>query len=129
MSLSGIRMAAQALQAHQRSLEVTGQNIANVNTSGYSRQVTVTRSVPSGGVDVVSVMRTHAAWLDSAADALTGETGRTGVHQQYASRLEEALREPSDAGLQTAMDRFFSAATDLADHAGDISRRQSFLRS
>ena len=32
MSFFGINLASRALRAHQRSLEVTGQNIANVNT-------------------------------------------------------------------------------------------------
>ncbi|MBL8040236.1 MAG: hypothetical protein JNM04_02695, partial [Chthonomonas sp.] len=34
----GINLASSALRAFQRGLDVTGHNIANVNTPGYSRQ-------------------------------------------------------------------------------------------
>ncbi len=37
-TFSGINNASRALSAAQRGMEVTGQNIANVNTDGYSRQ-------------------------------------------------------------------------------------------
>lgn len=37
--LGNLTLASQALQAQQRGLEVTGQNIANVNTPGYTRRI------------------------------------------------------------------------------------------
>ena len=37
-TFSGINTASRALGAAQRGMETTGQNIANVNTPGYSRQ-------------------------------------------------------------------------------------------
>ena len=43
--LGNLTLAARALEAQQRGLEVAGQNIANVNTPGYARRV----------VDLVSV--------------------------------------------------------------------------
>jgi flagellar hook-associated protein 1 len=81
MSLQGIYLASRALNAHQRALETTGQNIANVNTPGYSRQVTALRSVSSsdsttlsgvsngvgGGVDATIILRSHASWLDRSS--------------------------------------------------------------
>src|SRR5689334_8895416 len=104
-------MASRALQADQRALEVTGQNIANVDVPGYSRQVAILRSVlgpgaesldengnpvaPGGGVDVALVQRTHAAWLDNAAVGLNAQVGQTTINDQTASRVESMLSEPT----------------------------------
>ena len=38
MSISGLLLGTRALQVNQIALEITGQNIANVNTPGYTRQ-------------------------------------------------------------------------------------------
>ena len=38
-----------ALLVQQRALQVTGQNIANVNTPGYSRQRAILIAVPPAG--------------------------------------------------------------------------------
>ena len=35
---SSLNVGSQALAAAQRALDVTGQNVSNVNTEGYSRQ-------------------------------------------------------------------------------------------
>src|SRR5437660_6453391 len=98
MSFFGINLASRSLQADQRALEVTGQNIANADVPGYSRQVAILRSVlgpgaaaldqngnpvaPGGGVDVALVQRTHAAWLDRAAAQLTAQAGQTNINDQ-----------------------------------------------
>lgn len=37
-TFSGLNTALSALYAQRRALDITGQNVANVNTEGYSRQ-------------------------------------------------------------------------------------------
>src|SRR5688500_17038151 len=123
-------MAARSLLAHERSLEVTGQSIANAQTPGYSRQVAVARSVTgpggaanggtgagiaaSGGVDIVAVTRTHAAWLDRSAAALSARVGGAGVNEKFSARVESLLGEPGAGGLQSTLGKFFDAASQLA---------------
>ena len=53
-----LRIASRALDAQRYGLDVTGQNIANVNTAGYTRRSVVYEEVPpldpwspGGGVD------------------------------------------------------------------------------
>src|SRR5438552_500642 len=93
MSFFGINLASRTLQAQQRALEVTGQNITNVDVPGYSRQVAILRSVPGvgaegldeagnpiapgGGIDVATVQRSHAAWLDQSAARLQAQIGQS----------------------------------------------------
>ena len=79
--MSGIfNIGTRALQANQAALQTAGNNIANVNTPGYSRQSVVLQSTPgqfsgSGnygkGVDVLTVQREHSEFLTRQA-ALSG---------------------------------------------------------
>src|SRR4051794_37649080 len=107
MSFYGINLASRSLQAHERALEVTGQNIANVDTPGYSRQAAISRSVsgsgaqtrdnagvplaPGGGVEIAQVVRSHAAWLDRVAASLEAQIGRTGVDERASAQVEALL--------------------------------------
>ena len=145
MSFFGINMASRALQADQRALEVTGQNITNANVPGYSRQVAVLTSIsgpgamtldeagsavaPGGGVDVAVVQRTHAAWLDQAAGQLTAQSGQATIDDQSAQQLEGLLAEPTDAGLAATMDRFMAAFGNLANHPEDAAASDGVLHA
>src|SRR4051794_7459723 len=81
-SFYGLQTALRGLLAEQRSIDVTGHNIANVNTPGYSRQEAVLTAspaliVPSGaveggagaqlgsGVDVQAYRRVRDGFLDA----------------------------------------------------------------
>jgi flagellar hook-associated protein 1 FlgK len=145
VSFFGIRLASRALQAHQRALEVTGQNIANVNTPGYSRQAAVLGSVSGpgaatldragsplaigGGVDTAQVLRTHAAWLDRTAAVLTGRLGQGVMDERIAGQVERLLAEPTETGLQATLDRFFTAFGSLADRPDDLAARSHATRT
>lgn len=145
MSFFGIRLASRALQAHQRALEIAGQNIANVNTPGYSRQTAVTRAVagpalttldragnplaPGGGVDVALALRTHAAWLDRTAATLRAQAGEAAVDERVAHQVERLLAEPTEGGLQATLDRFFTAFGNLANRPDDTAARSHATRT
>src|SRR5690242_790623 len=84
----GINMASNALRAFQRALDVTGHNIANVNTVGYSRQsIEFSENDPTkfwmggvhalgNGVTISSVNRIRDAFLDQRKLQATGDTGK-----------------------------------------------------
>lgn len=145
MSLLGLNIARRALLTNQRALEVTGQNVANAETPGYSRQVTVTRSVngpgaqarsgtggalgAGGGVEVARVYRAHAGWLDRSAAALSSRSGQANAEAIQASQLEGILQEPGDGGLHATLERFYDAAGDLASRPGDTASRQALTRA
>ena len=94
---SSLNVGAQALFAAQRALDVTGQNVSNANTEGYSRQRVQQRGrgasvVPAlftrsdgtpGGVDVLGTQRIRDGFLESRA------------HQEHAAYVP--LRAPSPA--------------------------------
>jgi flagellar hook-associated protein 1 len=145
VSFFGINLASRSLQAHQQALEVTGQNIANVNTPGYNRQVAVLRPVPGatalyldrsgeplapgGGVDVAQVQRTHAVWLDRTAAHLAARLGQSTIDERASRQVEQLLAEPTEAGVQSTVGRLLAAFGHLADRPEDITARDGVLRA
>ncbi len=129
-SFSGIEISTRALQAFQHQLDVTGHNIANVNTPGYSRQVVdLQASTPElrnvgktfafgTGVDVTSVNRIRDAFLDARRITVQSASAKVGQEQIGMQQVADSLNEPSDNGVSAAMTKFFDAWSGLAGGTG-----------
>ena len=98
-TFSGINLASRALTAANKSVTLTGQNIANVNTEGYSRQrveqvamdsvssgVFSGRNNPGNGVEVTSISRATDAFVDAR---------QRGDHSSaaYATQVDATLND------------------------------------
>lgn len=129
-----LSIGRQALLANERAIGVTGHNIANVNTPGYSRQTPVmTASRPDqegfgNGVELRSVLRSVDGFLEArgltSASSLAGAT--TG--RQLLDRLQ-ALFPVGDEGLGTALADFFTAANGVANNPQDLAVRNELLET
>jgi flagellar hook-associated protein 1 FlgK len=131
-----LQIATKALLAEQLGVEVTGHNIANVNTEGYSRQrvnlVTAT-PVPSSygplgtGVDVRGIERAFdpfvTARLNDKNSVLSYYQTRSDVLEQIATYFNET----QDGGLNELFSQFFAALNDLADNPTGAGERQALL--
>ncbi len=130
----GIDIAASALRSFQRALDVTGNNIANVNTPGYTREtvsfapVTPTEfyglhSIQSlgQGVGITSVNRIQDAFLTARKMSATAEVGRTGTYADNLGQVEQVLNETTGAGISSAMDGFFNSWSALAANPNDAA--------
>ena len=131
--LSSLNVGSQALSAAQRALDVTGQNVSNVNTDGYSRQrvqqtsrgASVIQAMWSrsdsstGGVDVTGTQRIRDGFLEARAhQEHATNSGLTAVNATYAD-LESTFGEPSSTGLQAQMASFWNSWQDVANNPGD----------
>ena len=122
---SGIGMASQAMRAFQRGLDVTGNNISNVNTVGYSRQnVDFTEVAPSdvydlkhlqigNGVTIGSVNRIRDMFLEARKQAANGDLSKFQTMSGQLSGVESAMLEPGDGGIANALSGFFDAWSGL----------------
>lgn len=133
-SFSGLNIVVRSLFAQQRAIEVTGHNIANVNTDGYSRQravfeaampqpVSGGKGMLGSGVDVQYIERIRNSFLDVK---FRGENTSLGEWEARSSVLEEieiVFNEPSDSGLNTVIDQFFGALQELTKDAGSLTTR------
>lgn len=131
-----LQIATTALLTEQLGVEVTGHNIANVNTEGYSRQrvnlVTAT-SVPTSygpvgtGVKVLGIERAFdpfvTARLNDKKSVLSYYQTRSDVLEQVATFFNET----QDGGLNELFSQFFAAWNDLADNPTGSGERQALL--
>ena len=120
------------LLATQRSLNTISQNIANVNTEGYSRQsVQLSARAPQAagfgfsgaGVDVVSIRRAYDAFIESSVRGGTSATAENTAFHKLAAQLDNVLAD-ADAGMSAAIQRFFNAVQDVANAPSTPAARQ-----
>ena len=130
MSL-GIR----AMNANFAALQTTGNNIANANVAGYSRQqvelsTALGQFTGSGyfgrGVNVDTVSRAHDALLAREAIGARSLSAMDGARLQQLSRLERVFK-PGEAGLGHAVSQFLNSMVDVSSRPGDGSARQVVL--
>ena len=126
-----------AMFANYAALQTTGNNIANANTAGYSRQEVQRADAPgqfagSGffgkGVDVVTVTRAYDQYLTSHAVG-TGSTAAADAARLDKLTQLENLFPIGSAGVGYAAGQFLNSFTDLANNPADASARQVVLSS
>lgn len=126
----GLETARRAMFAQQSALYTTGQNIANANTPGYTRQrvnFVQTEPYPSAGmnrpqipgqlgtgVTTESVQRVREKFLDTQYRVENSKVGYWEARASSLSKMEQVMNEPSDSGLATTMDSFWQSLQDLA---------------
>lgn len=135
-SFHGLELGKRGLSVGQASIATTGQNIANVNTKGYSRQQVNSSASPSldiwtsqgantgqlgTGVNLDSITRVRDQFLDQQFRDHSETLGKWQAKQTTLDRLETIINEPSDSGLNTAMDSLKNAWQDLANEPDSLS--------
>ncbi len=133
----GLTIAARALRASQLALEVTGHNIANANTEGYSRQrVELVESKPDlspwgvkgTGVDISRISRLREEYLDIQLRNETKLLGQWEESEKFLSRLELYFNEPSDESLNNMLSEFWARWEDLSLTPEEQTSRSNLLQ-
>lgn len=138
-TFGGLEIGKRALTAQQAALSLTGNNIANANTQGYTRQEAVftpslsipysvgTSSIQIGtGVEVSQFKRIRESYLDTQYYSQQQSLGYWQEKQSALSSVETILNEPSDTGLQSKLDNFFQSVQDVAKQPDSLSARAVF---
>lgn len=142
-NMSSLTTALSALYAQRRGLDVTGHNIANANTEGYSRQRVdlvanggpITHALFSKwngvgqGVDVAGLTRMRDEFLESRALQEHAVLGELNTSQQLMARIELGFGEPSDLGLAAQFNDFYASWGDVANNPTDMAARRALLES
>ena len=116
-TFSGLNAATTALWAQRRALDVTGQNIANVNTEGYSRQrvdlqaiggsaVPAFYSTSPGigaGVSADDVTRIRDAFLEGRGHTEHANSARLTAETDAYELVERRSASPGDTGIQSLL--------------------------
>lgn len=121
--------ASRALAASQANIDVTGNNIANVNTVGYTRQRVDLTSISSSGytqkftvpgatvglgVEVTNISQIRDPFLDARFRAQASESGQYDTLLQGLSDLENVFDEAETEGLQSEISNFINRLQTLS---------------
>lgn len=124
-----------ALLSYQRALQVTGHNIANVGTEGFSRQrldlVTRTPEMTGfgalgTGVAPASVSRVVDAFVEIRLGMNLSAEAYERTYAEFAAQLDGLLADPG-AGLTPALGRLFAAVEDVATDPTSTAARQQLI--
>ena len=128
-----LSIAGQALITQQRAIHVTGHNIANVNTPGYSRQRLIMGptvaydsvvGIMGNGVNADEVERIYDRFLNAQIISETYVMGRWDAQKHSVESLEVIFNESSGAGLSQAMSEFWNAWQALSNNPSGPTERQ-----
>lgn len=137
----GIELGKRAIFAQKRGLEVTGHNVSNAGTEGYSRQrVELTTMVPytdpalnrpatpgqlGTGVTIDQIARLRDKFLDLQYREELQTWGKWKVKEVVYQRIQEFFNEPSDSSIRQSFDEFWAALQSLQTNPEDPALRES----
>ncbi|MEH6940752.1 flagellar hook-associated protein FlgK [Bacillus sp. JJ722] len=135
----GLETAKRGMYAQQGGLYVTGHNIANANTPGYSRQrVDFVQSTPypspglnrpgfpgqmGTGVEAGSITRVRDSFIDTQLRTQNTNLGYYGGMRDSLVKMEEIMNEPSTSGLHSTMEKFWNSLQTLANNTENSGAR------
>ncbi len=137
MGISGLLdVAKTALFTAQQALTVTGHNIGNVNTPGFSRQqVILTENRPADGspgqvgtgVKIAEIRRAVDVFLNRELAKSHEDLGQFTVARDELSRLESLFADSRGQGLSGKLNEFFKALQDATTTPSQIAPRSVVL--
>ena len=135
MGLSAaMEIGKNGLNVYRIAQEVTGENIANVNTPGYSRQRVVLETAPPNtsngfplgtGVQITAIDRYYDGLLQQQLVNAQSTQGYDTTKSQILQQVEPSFNEVANDGIGTAVANYFSAWQDLSLNPGWFCRASS----
>ncbi len=137
MAISSLLLTARdALFAHRLAIDVTGGNVANVNTPGYTLQRIDLR--PAGntntrdgntqvGVAINGVERIYNSYIDAQVIAQQQNSSYSDTLLQGLQNIERIFDETNGNGINDRLSKFWSAWENLAKNPTGIVERNHLL--
>ena len=129
--MSLLNVGSRALLANQAAIQTAGHNIANVNTTGYSRQNVVLATMPGQltgggyigkGVDIQTVLRNHSDLLSRQANAAAATDAGDSARLERLKQLQDVFSGGA-AGLGSAINDMMNAFSDVVSSPTDLTAR------
>ena len=130
--------ALSAMMVSQRVAETTSHNIANANTPGYSRQVTVltpslpirtTAGIMGTGVTIERIMAIRDEFLNARIGTQKTALGRAEAQSTTLAEIEAIVMPDPTSNLGVTLDDFFEAINELANAPQSSVARESVRQS
>ncbi|MCJ8167963.1 flagellar hook-associated protein FlgK [Atopomonas sediminilitoris] len=130
-----LNIGLSGLAASKNSLTVTGHNIANVSTPGFSRQETLNATrLPQfsgagyvgSGVSTADIRRIASDLLVSQLRSATSLDSQLSNYRDQIEQIDSLLAN-SQTGITPGLQKFFSAVQVAAEDPGSVAGRQLLL--
>lgn len=142
-SFYGFEIAKTGLFISQHNMNVTGHNISNANTKGYTRQRLVTsaleplsgigklatyeKGLVGGGTTSHYVEQLRSAFLDSEYRTQNSKNGTWSERLDALEFAETVFDEPNEVGVIKHIQQFRSALADLSKTSTGQAERAAFI--
>ena len=135
----GLNIAYSGLMASNAALNTTSNNIANVETQGYSRQqveqaasnalrVFTTYGCAGAGVDVLAIEQVRDHFYDVKYWDNNANTGEYSMKQYYMKQVEDYFSDDSTIeGFKTIFDDMLTALGEVAKQSGSDTTKAQFI--
>ena len=133
--LNALNSARTSLEVNQKSIEIIGNNISNLNTEGYSRQKAEFETYPAmnfgdffigQGVKITDVKREHDVFIDNQIKQKAVDFGLQDSLTRPLSELERVFNITED-NLSTDIDKFFDSLQELSADPSDLVQRNNVI--
>ncbi len=143
-TLQGLQTALSGLVAEQTALDTAGNNIANANTEGYSRETALLEPNPpipipaisartgegaqlGAGVTVATIARIRNTYLDAQYRTQNSALSAATAHAEVLEQAQTAFNEPSSAGIASQLSNFWNAWNNLASSPTSEAAKQAVV--
>ena len=135
----GLNIGYTGLQAANAALNVTGNNISNVETKGYTRQeasrvaadairTNTSYGMAGAGVDTKSIDQIRDEYYDLKYWANNASKGIYDIKQQYYRQIEDYFTDTDDVmGFNAVFSNMFDALDEVYKSSGDDTKKAAFL--
>lgn len=134
--LTALNAGKTSLSVNQKSIEIIGNNISNVNTEGYSRQTADLNPYPSmnfggffvgQGVVVSNVSRDHDTFVTNMLQDKSIEFGLQDGQTNALAELERIFNI-SEENISTEINRFFDSWQELSANPSGLVERDIVIQ-
>jgi flagellar hook-associated protein 1 FlgK len=127
-----IGSASSGLIAAQTQLKVVSDNVANVNTPGYAREVVNQQAVAgtdlTGGVSVSAIKRSVNQFLQQASLIGAAQSGSAGAVSSFLDQAQALFGDPSSStGYFSQLEQAFADITSAAQNPSSSVPRDQAL--
>lgn len=139
----GLNVAKTGIFAYKTAMEVTANNISNVNTEGYTRQRTVLSSIDpyklnnlhinttnnrvGNGVEVSQIEATRDEFTNSKIVDETSDYHYKDSASTLLAEVESIINQTGSVTLSCQMDAYWQAWEDLSNDPSNTSLRQNLV--
>ncbi len=136
----GLTIASSGLRAANAALNTTGNNISNVNTAGYSRQIVDTEAANAlrvfaaygcagAGVETIAIERMRDVFYDNKFRENETRLGEFDVKAYYMRMIENYLTDDKITGFKTIFNGITGAIEEVIKNGSSTSVKSQFISS